>query len=120
MDYIAEHIVEHLKNIGHLGNPLTVGIYRLTMKKDSDNFRSSSIQGVLSRLKTVLRGYYPDVRMIIYEPSLTNGSLWEEKEVVNDISSFKRDSDYIIANRFDSILDDVKDKVYTRDIFRSN
>lgn len=120
MDYIAEHIMDHLKNAGHLEHPLTVGIYRLTMKKDSDNFRSSSIQGVLSRLEAGLRRTYPDIRLIIYEPSLTDGSLWEQKEIVNDIDSFKKESDYIIANRFDSILDNVKDKVYTRDIFGSN
>ena len=109
-DFIAEQVMHKAQEM-YGDAPIVVGVYRLTMKSDSDNFRHSAIQGIMKRLKA------KGAEVIVYEPTLENGSTFYGSEVVNDLEKFKKMSGVVLANRYDSNLTDITAKVYTRDVF---
>ena len=114
-DFIADRVLQlagaYGKGSKTVKQNCTVGVYRLTMKSDSDNFRNSSIQGIMRRIQE------KGARILIYEPTLEDGTVFCGNTIVNDLNRFKQDCDVILANRYDTRLEDVKEKVYTRDIF---
>ena len=111
-DFIAEQVWHKAQEMKYDDSEATVGIYRLTMKSNSDNFRHSAIQGIMRRLRT------KGATVVVYEPTLESGTKFYDCDVVNDLAKFKSLSTVILANRYDACLDDVKAKVYTRDIFQ--